>query len=372
MTRWLSLLLLVCASTFGLAACGGDDSSSDSGDVNAVLKETFGAGKEVKSGQLGVSVRVNTKGLESVDGPLALKLSGPFQSRGSGELPKFDFTAQLDVSGQSLRAGAISADDAGYVRFADQAYQLSDQLYQQFKDGYAEQARCTEENADEDAGVSFRTLGIDPSKWLGDAKAAGEEKVGGADTTHITASIDVPVFLEDVNRILSRTGGQQPEDPCADDAASSEGQSGGATQLSEKDRQAIADGVESAAVEVWTGKDDRTLRRLNIKVAFQVPEDERKALNGLSSGDITFDLSFADLNEDQTIEEPKDAKPLSELESALGGSIPGISGAGGSGGTSTAPSAGGTAAGGSKYEQCVQQAGSDIGKLQECASLIGQ
>lgn len=382
MTRWLSLLLLVCASTLGLAACGGDDSSSDSGDVNAVLKETFGAGKEVKSGQLGVSVRVNTKGLENVSGPLGLKLTGPFQSRGGTELPKFDFTAQLDLSGQSLRVGAVSTDDAGFVTVAGQAYALSDELYAQFKKGYADQAKCNEEG-DEDAGVSFRTLGIDPNTWLREAKDAGEEEVGGAETTHITASIDVPAFLDDVNRILARTGGEQPEDPCADEPAdgASDQDGGSQQQLSEKDRKAIADGVRSAKVDVWTGKEDRTLRRLNLKVAFEVPEASRKQLNGLSSGDITFDLSFAKLNEDQTIAAPKDARPLSELQGALGGAIPGLGGAsgdsatppstttpsGGGEGTSTTPSGGGT-----PYEQCVQAAGTDITKLQECASLIGQ
>ncbi|HWT93077.1 MAG TPA: hypothetical protein VN238_08785 [Solirubrobacteraceae bacterium] len=381
MTRWLSLMLLVIACALGLTACGGDDSSSGSDDPAAVLKETFGAGKVIKSGELGVSLRLNTKGLANVSGPLALKLTGPFQSRGGTELPKFDFTAQLDLSGQSLRVGAVSTDDKGFITVADQAYEMSADLYKQFRDGYAEQAKCSD---DKDSGVSLATLGIDPSKWLSDAKSAGEEEVGGAETTHVTAGIAVPAFLEDVNRILGRTDTSATQDPCADDAASSEqgdaAENSGSRQLSESDRKAIAEGVKSAKVDVWTGKDDRTLRRLNIKVAFDVPEDQRKGLNGLSSGDITFDLTFAKLNEDQTIAAPKNAKPLTDLQGALGG-ITGGGGASGSGsGTATTPTTPATppasgdtgASGGSAYDQCVQAAGTDIGKLQECAQLIGQ
>lgn len=385
MTRWLSLMLLVIACALGLAACGGDDSSSGSSDdPAAVLKETFGAGKEVKSGQLGVSLRVNTKGLANVSGPLGLKLTGPFASRGGTELPKFDFTAQLDLSGQSLRVGAVSTDDKGFITVGDQAYEMSADLYKQFRDGYAEQAKCSD---DKGSGVSLGTLGIDPSKWLSNAKSAGEEQVGGAETTHVTASIAVPAFLQDVNRILGRTDTDPADDACADDAAGDSGSSSseksGSRQLSQAERDAIAKGVTSAKVDVWTGKDDRTLRRLNIKVAFDVPQDKRAGLNGLSSGDITFDLTFGNLNEDQEIAAPKNAKPLTDLQGALGG-IAGGGGASGSGsgsgsgssggGTATTPAPSGAngASGGTKYDQCVQAAGTDIGKLQECAQLIGQ
>jgi hypothetical protein len=104
-----------------------------------------------------------------------------------------------------------------------------------------------------------------------------------------------------------------------------------------------------------------------------VPEDQRKGLNGLSSGDVTFDLTFAKLNEDQEIAAPKDAKPLSELQGALGGAVPGLGGsdAGAGGGTSTTPSSGSSGAG-AKYDECVAAAGTDVAKLQECAQLIGQ
>ena len=57
-------------------------------------------------------------------------------------------------------------------------------------------------------------------RWLTDAEKVGEEEVGGAETTHITGKVDVPKFLEDVNRILARSNPQQQTDPCAEEKES--------------------------------------------------------------------------------------------------------------------------------------------------------
>jgi hypothetical protein len=368
----LLVLVALCACALGLAACGGDD--SDSSDAAAILDETFGEGKDVKSGRLDLSFRLNAKGLQNVNGPIGLRLSGPFQSAGKAQLPRFDFQVALDASGQSLTAGAVSTGGKGFVKFQDQAYVLSDELYEQFKKGYAEQAKCAEDRGEE--GVSFRSLGIDPARWLENPETAGTEDVGGTSTTHITAGIDVPVLLEDVNRILGRTDSQQ-SDPCADEQPQ-EGQPEreGSRQLSEQDREQIANAVKDARVDVWTGEEDRILRRINITLRFEVPEDQRDRAGGLQSGDLRFDMTIGALNEDQEIAEPKDAKPLEELLAQFGGQVPGLGGGSGSGsgggGTGGSGSTGGTGAQGSEYQQCVQEAGADVVKLQQCSELIGQ
>jgi hypothetical protein len=378
MTRRRSLLLALlalCACALGLAACGGDD--NESGDATAILKETFGEGKDVKSGRLDLAFRLNAQGLQNVEGPIGLRLSGPFQSAGKSQLPRFDFQVALDAGGQALSAGAVSTGEKGFVKFQDQAYALSDELYEQFKKGYAEQAKCSEEQGQE--GVSFRSLGVDPGAWLDDAKTAGSEDVGGVKTTHITASVDVPRMLEDVNRILGRTDAQST-DPCADEQQQ-EGQPEreGSRQLSEEDRKQIADAVKSAQVDVWTGEDDRILRRINVALKFEVPEAQRERAGGLRSGDLRFDMTIGALNEDQKIATPADAKPLEELIGQFGGQVPGLGGAGGSGSGGSGSGGSGSGSGGSgagaqssEYQQCVADAGQDVVKLQQCSELIGK
>ena len=368
MSRWPFLLLVICACALGLVACGGDDSD----DANTILSETFGKGKDVKSGRLDVSLRLNAQGLQQVNGPVGLRLSGPFESTKPTELPRFDFEASIDAGGQQIKAGAVSTGEKGFVKLQDQAYDVGDELYKTFKDGYAQTAKCNEQR-DGDTGGSFAALGVNPKNWLTDAETAGEEKVGGAETTHVTGKVDVPRFLEDVNRILARSDPQQQSDPCADEKGNQPKEQG-TRQLSEQDRKQIADAIKDARVDIWSGNEDRTLRRMNVTLKFDVPESEREKAGGLRSGDLRFDMTIGALNEKQTIEAPKDARPLEELTSALGGSLPQGAGAqgSGSGDSGSGQSGSGAQAGGSKYEQCLADAGQDVKKLQDCGQLIGQ
>lgn len=341
MRRWPVLLLSLLVCAFVLAACGGGD--DEDVDVEKVLQQTFGEDKDIKSGRLDASLRIDAEGLAQLEGPVTLRLAGPFASTSPDELPRFDFEADLNAGGQSLRAGAISTGEKGYVTFQGQAYVLSDELFEQFKTGYAEQAK----KDDGGDGVSFRSLGVDPQRWLENPEYVGKEDVGGAETLHIRAGIDVPRLLEDVNRILGR-------------AEEIQGQR--ARQLTEAERRQIAEAVKDAKIEIWTGEEDKILRRLNVNVSFEVPEASREQANGLTSGTLRFDLGLGAINEEQEIEGPEDARPFEELLQALG------AGGAQSGGTQ-APEGGGEAA--TPYEQCVEDAGSDVSKLQECAGLTG-
>lgn len=367
MARWLSLILVALACAVGLAACGGGDDAGDD-DPRALLRQTFGADKPVKSARLDLSLHVSTDGLAGVDGPLALRLSGPFVSKDDKTLPRFDVTAQIQAASQSLEIGAVSTGKKGYLTVQGVAYELSDELYREFADGFARQAECADRR---DGGVTLRALGIDPGRWLTNPEKAGTDEVGGADTIHVTAGIDVPRFLQDVNRIIGRTGAQPGGDPCAEneDGGSGSGEGKGRRQLSEAEREAIAEGVKDAKVDVWVGEEDRLLRRLRLAIAFEVPKEERGDLNGLRSGEVTFDLTLGALNEDQDIEAPEDARPLSELQGALSGIAGGTSsGAGGGEGGGASRSRDES----SQYLQCLQDAGQDVKELQKCANLVGR
>ena len=372
----LPALILLCALAAGtLAACGGGDDE----DASAILAETFGAGKDVKSGRLDLSFRLNAQGAQNLQGPVGLRLAGPFQSSGSSELPRFDFDLDVDAGGQRISAGAVSTGDKGFLRFQDQPYELGEQLYEQFKRGYAEQAKCNEQRDEGgEGGVSFRSLGIDPARWLRQAETAGSAKVGGADTTHIRAGVDVPRMLEDVNKVLGRADNVGQADPCAEDAQPEQPRQG-SRQLPESTRKTIADSVKDARVDVWTGEDDRILRRLNITVRFDVPEDKRAQANGLRAGDLRFDMTIGALNKDQRIAAPSGAQPLEQLVAQFGGQVPGLGDGSGGAAPGAAPggSAGGAQGGGegaqsSEYLRCVEQAGEDVVRLQECAELIGR
>lgn len=352
--RFVALLALLVLSVVGLTACGGGDSGSDA-DAQSLLKATFGPDHSVKSGDLAVAIGLDAKGIKSITGPITLKLTGPFETVGKGKLPKLDLALSLSGSGTSFSAGAVSTGDKGWLLLQGQAFLVDDPTFAQFKTGYEQAAAKSGSNS---SGPSFKSLGIDPLRWLTDPQVEGTEEAGGAESYHITAGVDVGAFLDDVSTLLGKAGqlSQGTRVP---------------SSLSAQQRKDIEASVKDASLEVWTGKDDKTLRRLKLAIGIDVPEAIRGRAGGLSTGTLTFDLSINDLNQPQTIETPKKARPLSELKALISG---GATGATGTGTGTTAPTTTTPAAAGqsSKYLTCLSKAGSDVAKLQQCAAFVGE
>jgi hypothetical protein len=350
MPRFVLLLLLLVLAT-SVVACGGGDSGDEATsttDVNELLTQTFTGSKEVDSGKLALKLRIDASGEGAeTDGPVSVSLSGPFQSQGDGKLPRFDLDAAFEGAGQSIQAGATSTGDKGYVSFQGSDYALGDQIFEQFKAGF-EQAEKDATGGDQQ---SLASLGMDPRKWLTDPKNEGEAKVGDADTIKITGGVDVGKLLDDVNVALEK-------------AASLDlgGVGGVPTRLTDAQRKQVVDAVKDPRVEIYTGAEDKILRRMVVNLGVDDAASD-------TSGSVAFDASITDLNEDQDIAEPENAKPFDELLGQFGGL--GALGLGGSGaGGSSGSSKGGSAADLEKYSDCLTEAGQDVAKARKCAELL--
>jgi hypothetical protein len=346
------LLLLTLAAAALVAGCGSaaPEPASSNTDVNTLLSDTFRNVSKIKSANLSAKLAIEGGG-QSV----GATLSGPFESRGEGKLPKLQLDATLDSGGQSFTAGATWTGDKGFVNVQGTQYELSGLVAKQFEAGYEESLKKASQQG---AGNPGALLGIDFSKWLKNGQNAGEAKVGDTDTIKLTGEADVAQVVDDLQKVAAKASSLNLP---------------GSTQVPDKitpeQRQQIVDAVKKFAIEVYTGKEDRILRRLVVDADLQDPAAK-------SASHVSFELTLDNVGDSQTITEPKNAKPFSELLKmtdelkGLGlGALGGTSSAGGSSGSSTTEAAPNDKI--EKYAKCVTDAKGDQAKAQKCADLLG-
>jgi hypothetical protein len=333
-----------------VAACGSSSSSSGSAAAEALLVKTFSGSHTVKSGVLDFSLALSSSGSSSETGPISLSLSGPFESSGAGKLPESDLNIGLNALGHHGQLGIISTGGSGYVTLDGNAYRLPASDVQKIASSFSSAGS---------GGGTLAKLGIDPLHWVTNPVIVGTETIGGAQTTHIWAGIDVAALLGDLNTFLGKASSSTKVIPGTISAAK---------------RQKIAGEIKSPTVDVWTGSADNTLRKLSLGLGFPVSSEISTLLGGTTSAAFGMTLQYSDLNQLQTISAPANPQSFSAFETKLRGIVQQL-GAGqllgslgaSTGGTSTTSASGSASA---KYSQCIQRAGDDVGKMQKCASLI--
>jgi len=337
MTGRLLLLLSVCVAL--IAGCGDaqTEPASSSTDVNTLLRDTFRNLDKVKSANISAKLAADGGG-ES----FTASLNGPFQSQGKNKLPKVQLDAKLEGGGQSFTAGVTWLGDKGYVNLQGTSYEVSGLVAKQFQAGY-EEAASKQKKTDPDEQL---ILGVDFSKWLKNGRNAGEAKVGDTDTIKLTGDADVAQVISDVQRMAEKATTLNL--PGTQDVP---------TRITPEQKREIVDSVKKFAIEIYTGKDDRILRRIvvNADVQDQASKD---------TSHVVFDLTLNDVGDDQDFNAPKNAKPFSELVKAAKELTSGVAGSGASGGASSG------AANLDEYTKCIDDAQGDTSKMGKCADLI--
>jgi hypothetical protein len=355
-----------------MIGCGGGTQN-----VASLLKQTFGTHPPVHSYKLDLKIGINVQGIKSLSNPVTLRLAGPYVNSAPRQVPKFNLDVAVNSSGQTFAATATTTADKAFITIAGTPYVLPDQLFQQFKSGYAHASPQTPKQA----SSSFSALGLSPRNWLLAPRRLADTHVGDAETIHIAANVDVPRLLQDVSKLLGRAsqlGISVPNAP---------------KTITPQQQQAIAQAVRSANVDIYTGRDDKVLRRLSVVVSLAVPAQSRRLVGGLQSGVISVDYTRSQLGKIKTIPVPANAHPLSELLKAAnangtgGGALSGLTGGQGGAATGSAGASQGTTGAGAAtqsggasqpagtaapkaYLDCLSAAKGDIAKIQACAPLL--
>lgn len=354
----------VIAAAAALAGCGGG-----SGNAQKLLQQTFSGSHKVRSGRLYFNVKVEPQGTSALKGPISLSFGGPFQSLGTGKLPQSNFNLSLSAVGRSIGLGIVSTGSAGYVSFQGTSYTLPQADFQRLESSFSSLASGPGSGGS--SGVLGR-LGIQPLRWLSNPQVVGDETVAGTPTTHVRAGINVAALLGDFNTFLKR--------------ASTLGISGASSfprGISQTSINHISSDIQNPRLDVWTGKSDRTIRRLTIRMTAPI-SGQLSAVFGRSLG-IGLQMEYDDLNQPQTITAPSQLAPysqfqaklrtlLSSVQSGVGGALGGTgsSGGGSSGSSGSASSGSGNGSTLNSYSQCIQAAGNDVAKMQQCASLLSK
>lgn len=304
-SRLFALIALLCAGL--LAGCGSDDDSGGgsgggSDDPAALLEKAFA--KNADSGEIRVKASAEVDGAPQMKGPVSFELEGPFKSRGKNTLPLVDWDLSFQGAGQSLSGGVVATEDNAFVKFRGQTYEVGSRLYKQF---LREQERQSK-----DGPQSFKELGVDPAKWMEDAKVSDGEPVGGDDTREVTGKVNVEAMVDDVLEAI--------KNPSIRKQFESGGQS--IPEVSDSDRKKVVDAIDEAKFAVNVDDDDLA-RKVSFSVRFDVPEGVDA--DGVTGGRFEIEYELPKVGGDVDIEAPSDAKPLSLLlqQLGLGSNLPG-------------------------------------------------
>lgn len=325
-----TLLAILCAGL--LAACGDAEDAPD-GAAAATLSQTSAATSKLESARLAATLRFEPDGPLALAGPFVVRASGPVAApAGEARLPRADLRITGALGAMPIDIGMISTEEQAFVRLGGDSYRVDDELVRDLT-----RALGT-------GKASIASLGLDPASWIVEPRSRGSARVGGAETQRIAGDIEVRLLLADVARML--------------DAMDAGG------LLTPKLRATIAGAVKSARAEVWTGVQDRILRRLTVAIDFALDEDAGRPM-GLEGGRIDLSLRLDGVNATRVdVTAPKGAKPLSSLSGADGlGAL--LGGAAKGDGPTPAPGDGGEA-----FLKCLESAGGDTSALARCASKL--
>jgi hypothetical protein len=276
-----------------LAGCGGGGNDEEAREI---LERGFSA--PIGSAKLAVDLTARLEGIPQQKGPVKVELTGPYRANGPGELPDADLAVVISGGGQTFSFGLLSTGERAYVRFGGTAYEVDRETVARLN-GSGSGGR----GAQGLRGALRSRFGVDPLGWVTNFEDEGEAEVNGVETQHVRAEVDVRDALRDLNRVVERTAEPGTPPPTLDD----------------EQIESIAGVVDDPKLDVYVGPDDGRIRRVSLDFAFEVPEDDRRRLNGLKSGTVTLDVELTEIGKPQPIEEPRSARPMSELNQLLGG-----------------------------------------------------
>ena len=304
----LSLILVV---GFAVAGCGGDAGGDE--DPGQVLDQTFDNPELIDSGVLDLSL----EGSAGAQGNISATLSGPFDGLAdTSTVPQADLAASVDVQGVTqsfnVEGGLTVTGENAYVTYQGQAYEVGTQIFRQIQSLFAQNVAQRQEGRGEQSfsetckrlirssGGDVTACDVDVTSWLTNLSNEGTESVEGEEAIHVSGDADVDRIFSDLSGIVRQLPGAGA-------------QSRGLSQL-----QRLRRAITSATIDVYSGVDDRLLRRLDLGLVVDLSALSSASVIPLGTLDLTASVTLADLNTPQTVTAPENPRPGADLGTGLG------------------------------------------------------
>ncbi len=265
-----------------VAGCGGGEAGTS--DPGQALSQTAAKLGEIRSGTLRFKLAVEPR---EEGGDFGFELSGPFQLGEPGELPIANVDYTQTAGDERETVTLTSTGERAFITVDGTAYELPAEQ--------SDELRAAGEalGGDGEGSSGLEELQIDD--WIVDAESSDGGDVGGADTDKIEAELDVVAAVNDLIELSGGIGGPDLD------------------RVEGAEAEQLRDAVKDAKLEVWTGDDDRLLRRLRVEADFDpsLPEGLEELARAAGSK-VVFELEIDGPNEPVEVEAPDDARPPSE------------------------------------------------------------
>lgn len=294
--RILALFAAFAALAVTFAACGGGSSDKSNEDPQKVIEEA--SLKGVKSGDLELSLNVNSEGKKS--GHVEVELSGPFEAGAKGELPQLAMQAKVNGSVQgkniNFEGGLTMLTDRAFVEYEHTAYEVDPTSFSALRSTFEQAQQQGGSEAADVTACQKAAEEIKFSQFAENLKNEGSADVAGTSTTKVSGDLNVSGAVDAVIKLT--------EDP----ACAAQLEAAGPLPLNEleKAKGELSKAIKKSHVELYVGEDN-IVRKFAVELTIEPPKAKNEKV------ELQMEVSLGGVNEEQTFSAPANAKPLEKL-----------------------------------------------------------
>ena len=277
------IAILACGVGVALTGCGAQEAE--------VVKGAFE--KDIASANIEVAFEA-----QAGQGATSVKLAGPYQSNGKGQLPSADLAVQImGAAPGTINGRLISTGKNAFVEYGGETYEVGEATIAELQKSGGSSGQLTPND--------IKTMMGQMQDWFPSSDTQEDADLEGEPVTRVTGKLDLSAALTDLKELAKRPGMSGTE---------------GLKELSSGDIKRIERMFSDPRFTLDVGRDDGKLRRIVATM---------KMDNGSEQGAMEFSIRFKDVDKPVTIDAPAtgSGKPIEELGKQLEQDFGGTAGA---------------------------------------------